>query len=144
MIHLEKRGGEEDLRRRLGASQGVDGAGLEVRHRRSCSRWNQAGGAKSVRRVLERPMQENVEWFYFTLGNGQSIGPLQLRRIWMEACSSTNVSVHRTHRLLLGKQTAIYSLRASPRLGDLRIVESRLRRLLDDSRLSSVLTFVSH
>ncbi|ALN62490.1 MULTISPECIES: hypothetical protein [Lysobacter] len=89
-------------------------------------------------------MQENVEWFYFTLGNGQSIGPLQLRRIWMEACSSTNVSVHRTHRLLLGKQTAIYSLRASPRLGDLRIVESRLRRLLDDSRLSSVLTFVSH
>ncbi|MGH8079968.1 MAG: hypothetical protein ACREP7_05290 [Lysobacter sp.] len=91
-----------------------------------------------------KEMDNHVEWFQFTLSNGQTIGPAPLRLIWMEACGTTNVTVQRTHRQMLGKRTAVYSLRASPRLGNLSLIETRLRGLLLGARLDSVLTYVSH
>ncbi|MFD0321082.1 MULTISPECIES: hypothetical protein [Lysobacter] len=89
-------------------------------------------------------MDNHVEWFQFTLSNGQTVGPAPLRLIWMEACGTTNVTVQRMHRYLLGKRTAVYSLRASPRLGNIPVIEARLRSLLLTARLDSVLTYVSH
>ncbi|ALN85668.1 MULTISPECIES: hypothetical protein [Lysobacter] len=89
-------------------------------------------------------MDNHVEWFQFTLSNGQTIGPAPLRLIWMEASGTTNVTVLRSQRLLLGKRTAVYSLRASPRLANIRVIEARLRSLLENARLHSVLTAVSH
>lgn len=93
---------------------------------------------------VESKMDNHVEWFQFTLSNGQTIGPAPLRRIWMEASGSTDVTVLRVHRSMLGKRTAVYSLRASPRLGNIPVVEARLRSLLSSARLDSVLTTVSH
>lgn len=89
-------------------------------------------------------MEEYIEWFHFTLCNGQTIGPAALQSIWSKACESNNVSVLRTHRLTLGKRTAVYSLRASPRMQDPKRVESRLRNFMEQARLSSVLTVVQH
>ena len=89
-------------------------------------------------------MEEHVEWFHFTLCRDQSIGPIELRRIWMEASGTTNISVGRSHRAMLGTRAVVYSLRASPRLANLHAIEARLRFLLAGARLNSVLTLVTH
>lgn len=85
-------------------------------------------------------MEHHVEWFQFTLPNDQTIGPEALRMLWMQACGSSNVSVQRNSRTILGRRTPIYSLRASPRLSGLPTIEARLRSLMQQARLNSKLT----
>ncbi len=87
-------------------------------------------------------MHDHVEWFQFTLPSDQTIGPDALRLLWMKAVGSTDVSVQRNSRQLLGRRTPVYSLRASARLADLPAIELRLRSLMSDARLHSKLTFV--
>jgi len=88
-------------------------------------------------------MEHHVEWFQFTLPADQTIGPEALRLIWMKACGSTNISVQRNSRTILGRRTPVYSLRASSRLSGLALIEARLRGLMQEARLNSKLTPVS-
>ena len=87
-------------------------------------------------------MEHHVEWFQFTLPSYQTIGPDALRLIWMQACGSSNISVQRNSRVVQGCRMPIYSLRASPRLTSLSLVEARLRSLMQAARLDSTLTLV--
>nr|WP_157490384.1 hypothetical protein [Lysobacter enzymogenes] len=87
-------------------------------------------------------VEHHVEWFQFTLPVDQTIGPEALRALWMRACGSTNVSVQRNSRTILGRRTPVYSLRASARLGGLAVIEARLRGLMQEARLNSKLTAV--
>lgn len=88
-------------------------------------------------------MEHHVEWFQFTLPIDQTIGPEALRALWMRACGSTNVSVQRSSRTVLGQRTPVYSLRASPRLAGLPLVESRLRHLMSEARLNSKISVIA-
>lgn len=88
------------------------------------------------------PMEHHVEWFQFTLPADQTIGPDALRLMWMQACGSSNVSVQRNSRTILGRRTPVYSLRGSPRLAGLPLIETRLRGLMLEARLNSKLTSV--
>jgi hypothetical protein len=67
--------------------------------------------------------------FNLRLSQGQSIGPLELRRIWKEACGVCEVSVARTER----SGSFLYSLSAPQRLLHTSFVEQRLRSLLAES-----------
>lgn len=88
-------------------------------------------------------MEHHVEWFQFTLPADQTIGAEALRLLWMRACGSTNISVQRNSRTILGRRTPVYSLRASSRLAGLPSIEARLRGLMQEARLNSKLTLVS-
>ncbi|WP_206413324.1 hypothetical protein [Lysobacter enzymogenes] len=92
---------------------------------------------------MSTPVEHHVEWFQFTLPTDQTIGPEALRLIWMNACGSTNISVQRNSRTILGRRTPVYSLRASSRLSGLALIEARLRGLMQEARLNSKLTLVS-
>lgn len=80
-------------------------------------------------------MKPQIKMFQFTLGPKQSIGPAQLRVLWARACQMPHVSVGRSN----ADGRPLYSLYASQQLQDLAMVEQRLRRLLDDSKLNASL-----
>ena len=74
--------------------------------------------------------------FKFTLGNGQSISPSALQALWVSASQSKHVSVGRELGGF-GENRPTYSLYAQQQLADLHQVEMRLRRLLEESKLSA-------
>jgi len=84
-------------------------------------------------------MKHQIALFSFTLGNDQSIGPAALRALWARACQSSEVSVGRQARGLHRIQDT-YFLYASQRLGNLPLVEQRLRMLFEQSHLAASLT----
>lgn len=83
-------------------------------------------------------MKHQIAMFKFTLGNGQSIGPAALQEMWERCCGTTNVSVGRQAESF-GRGRATYSLYAPQQLSNLKQVEMRLRRMLEDRMLSASL-----
>lgn len=79
-------------------------------------------------------MKHQIAIFRFTLGNGQSIGPTELRILWARACQTPHVSVGRTQSVR-GDDKPTYSLYAPQQLENLPQVEERLRRLMDECKL---------
>ena len=79
-------------------------------------------------------MKQQVALFKFTLGQGQSIGPHELRALWARACQSPDVSVSRMAGVR-GSDKPTYSLYGPQQLQDLPVVEQRLRDLMADSKL---------
>lgn len=86
-------------------------------------------------------MKHQVALFRFTLGNGQSIGPADLKSLWMDACRTGDVSVGRAVDPR-DVERSVYSLYAPHDLGSQPGVEQRLRVLLDARRLRASLTAV--
>lgn len=84
-------------------------------------------------------MKHQIAMFRFTLANGQSIGPVPLRELWQRCCGTSDVSVGR-HAESFGGHRVTYSLYAPQQLPDLEQVEKRLRRLLDERKLSASVT----
>ncbi len=81
-------------------------------------------------------MDKHVPLFKLRLVSGQSIGPKPLRSLWAQACSSDNVSVSRqAARLGANKQTS-YLLQGPANTPDLHSIEQRLRRLIDNFKLT--------
>ena len=80
-------------------------------------------------------MKPQIAMFKFTLGNGQSISPSALQTLWIRACQSPHVSVGRQPPRYGGDDKPTYSLYATQQLENLGQVESRLRRLLEESNL---------
>ncbi len=89
-------------------------------------------------------MSKHIALFQFHLRNGQSVGPDKLRRLWASACESTDVSVSRQTRTIGGQSTDLYSLCGSPAMANLPVIERRLRQLLDQARLTAVVTVLHH
>ena len=77
--------------------------------------------------------------FKFTLGNGQSIGPAELRALWARACGSSQVGVSRQAGAFGSDGRPTYSLLASQHLQDLPMVETRMRRALEENHLRASL-----
>lgn len=78
-----------------------------------------------------RSMAHHITLFRFRLGKGQSIGPSALRKLWVEACGSEDVSVSRvTSNFGTGSEEHTYSLCGSPIIGNLAMVEARMQTLL--------------
>lgn len=76
-------------------------------------------------------MAHLIPMFKFTLGNGQSIGPAELRKLWARACGTSHVGVSRQPGAFGGDGRPTYSLLASQHLQDLPQVETRIRRSLE-------------
>ncbi|MDG2517174.1 hypothetical protein ABIE51_000686 [Lysobacter sp. OAE881] len=82
-----------------------------------------------------------IAMFRFTLGTDQSIGPKELKTIWMRASQRADVSVG----CVAGPRAQdkpTYSLYATQSLEGLAEVETRLRRLLDQRNLRAALLCV--
>jgi len=75
-------------------------------------------------------MTTPVALFRFRLSGGQSIGAVELRRLWSAACRSDNVSVSRVAQSSNGEAGYMYSLCGPPRLPDGSEIEKRLRQSL--------------
>ena len=86
-------------------------------------------------------MKHQIAIFRFTLGSGQSIGPVDLKALWMEACHAGNVSVGRAQDMR-GADKSVYSLYAPHDIASQPQVEQRLRDLLDQRRLRASLVSV--
>lgn len=84
-------------------------------------------------------MKDQVAIFRFTLGNGQSIGPEALRSLWARACGTSQVGVSRQPGPFGGDGRPTYSLLASQHLQDLPMVETRMRRALEENHLRASL-----
>lgn len=84
-------------------------------------------------------MRRSIEFFRFTLGNGQSISPRTLRDLWADACQSTDVSVGRQIASFSAGGKAVYSLYADPNLSNLALVEQRLRQRMEQAHLRPAL-----
>jgi len=84
-------------------------------------------------------MAHLIPMFKFTLGNGQSIGPAELRALWARACGSSQVGVSRQPGPFGGDGRPTYSLLASQHLQDLPQVETRIRRALEEHHLRASL-----
>ncbi|QSX77856.1 hypothetical protein [Agrilutibacter solisilvae] len=80
-------------------------------------------------------MKPQIAMFKFTLGTGQSIGPVALQTLWIRACQSPDVSVGRQPARFGAEDRPTYALYASQHLEDLPQIELRLRRLLEESKL---------
>jgi len=81
-------------------------------------------------------MPHHIPLFRFWLRNGQSIGPVALRKLWASACGSDDVTVTREAReMSFGAQTHTYSLCGPPKTPNLPSIEARLRRMLADTAL---------
>lgn len=87
-------------------------------------------------------MNNHVEFFKLHLVDGQSIGPAALRTLWSRACESNDISVSRQSRRTAYGMKDVYSLSASPRMRDQPMIESRLKMLLLESRLTASVTSV--
>jgi hypothetical protein len=88
-------------------------------------------------------MKHQIAMFKFTLGNGQSIGPAELRALWARACQTPNVSVGRAQGPY-GTDKPTYSLYAPQQLENLPRVELRLREMLDECKLRVSLVALHH
>ncbi|AKC85812.1 hypothetical protein [Pseudoxanthomonas suwonensis] len=86
-------------------------------------------------------MKNQIAIFRFTLGSGQSIGPADLKAMWMDACQASNVSVGRVEDTR-GADKSVYSLYAPLDIATQPQVEQRLRDLLDQRRLRASLVSV--
>lgn len=84
--------------------------------------------------------KHQIAMFTFTLGNAESIGPAALRELWMRATGIVDVSVERKSLHGSHRERPTYMLYAAQSLGNLREVELRLRRLLEEAHLSASLT----
>lgn len=80
-------------------------------------------------------MKRSVEFFRFTLGNGQSISPVALKELWADACQTPYVSVARQATGFNSGGKAVYSLYADPGLPNLAQVEQRLRSRMEQVHL---------
>jgi hypothetical protein len=81
--------------------------------------------------ALQPYMSNHVVMFRFRLSDRQTIGPAALRELWSAACCSNDVKVSRVASgASYGDRGYAYSLWAAPNTPDLRIVETRLQRLL--------------
>ncbi|CAN5723054.1 hypothetical protein BH23PSE2_BH23PSE2_07150 [soil metagenome] len=87
-------------------------------------------------------MNNHVEFFKMHLVEGQSVGPDALRVLWSRACESSDVSVSRQSRRTAYGMKDVYSLSAPPRMKDQPMIESRLKMLLLESRLTASVTSV--
>ena len=91
-------------------------------------------GLNDARMSGGRAMARRVPIFQFRLRNGRSIGPVELTNLWVAASGSEDVAVSRELRNVEGlRPDAVYLLSAPPDLFDLAGVETRLRRLLQDT-----------
>lgn len=91
-------------------------------------------GLNDARMLGRGAAARRVPIFQFRLRNGRSIGPVELRNLWATASGSEDVAVSREVRSVEGlRPDAVYLLSASPELFDLAGVETRLRRLLQDT-----------
>ena len=82
-----------------------------------------------------------IAMFRFTLGTGQSIGPQDLRSLWVRACHLPDAGVG----CVPGRRfedKATYSLYAPQGLDGLAEVEKRLRGLFNERNLRVSLTCV--
>ena len=84
-------------------------------------------------------MAHLIPMFKFTLGNGQSIGPAELRALWARACGTPHVGVSRQPGAFGGDGRPTYSLLASQQLQDLPMIEIRIRRALEEHHLRASL-----
>ena len=75
-------------------------------------------------------MPTPVALYRFRLTGGQSIGAIELRRLWAAACRNDNVSVSRVAEASHGEGSHVYSLLGPPRLPDCNEIEKRLRQSL--------------
>ncbi len=83
--------------------------------------------------------KHQIALFTFTLGKGESIGPVPLRELWMRASGTNQASVGR--KLLDGNaDRPVYTLYGPQSIGDLRGVELRLRSLLEAAHLRASLS----
>ena len=86
-------------------------------------------------------MSHYIALFKFRLSEGQSIGPLALRKLWSNACGTNDVKVSRAASGPgYGAQSHTYSLCAPPKTVNLASIEVRLRKLLADAALTATLT----
>jgi len=83
--------------------------------------------------------QHQIALFTFTLGNTESIGPAALRALWTRAAGISDVSVSRKAPDGSHRDRPTYMLYAPQSLGNLRDVELRMRRLLEDAHLHASL-----
>jgi hypothetical protein len=103
-----------------------------------------AKGAYSRASAETQSMKDQVAIFRFTLGNGQSIGPTELEALWARACGTSKVSVTRHTGAFGGDGRPTYCLYASQSLADLPQVETRLRLLMEHSKLRMSLIAMQH
>lgn len=87
-------------------------------------------------------MNNHVEFFKLHLVAGQSISPTALRALWSRACQCSDISVSRQTRRTTYGMKDVYSLSGSPRMKDQPVIESRLKMLLLESRLTASVTAV--
>jgi len=86
-------------------------------------------------------MSHYIALFRFRLSEGQSIGPIALRKLWSTACGTSDVKVSRAASGPgYGAQSHTYSLCAPPKTVNLAAIEVRLRRLLAEMALTATLT----
>jgi hypothetical protein len=88
-------------------------------------------------------MKHQIAMFKFTLGNGQSIGPTELRALWARACQTPNVSVGRAQGIHVSDKPT-YSLYAPQQLENLPRVELSLRQMLEERKLRVWLVPLHH
>lgn len=81
-------------------------------------------------------MKPMIAIFKFTIGNGQSIGPESLQKVWEKACRTTDVAVGRAAGMRNGDKPT-YSLYGRQNLGNLAEIESRLHVLFDEMHLNA-------
>jgi hypothetical protein len=86
-------------------------------------------------------MTHHVALFQFRLMDGQSIGPLALRRLWALACQSENVTVSRQAGRF-GSNSHTYSLCGPTQTANLATIEVRLRSLLEKKTTGATNTLV--
>ena len=84
--------------------------------------------------------QHQIALFTIALGNTESISPVALRDLWVRAAGIGNVSVGRKSPHGNYRDRPTYMLYAPQSLGNLRDVELRLRKLLEDAHLNASLT----
>src|SRR5258708_21355193 len=86
-------------------------------------------------------MSHYIALFRFRLSEGQSIGPIALRKLWSTACGTSDVKVTRAASGPgYGAQSHTYSLCAPPKTVNLAAIEVRLRRLPAGAGLSPTLS----
>lgn len=86
-------------------------------------------------------MIEHIPLFNLRLGDGRTIGPKALRRIWSEASGSQDVEVSRTTFHSVGRPDhRLYTLSGPRSMHGLDAIESRLRSLMRERTAGSMMT----
>jgi hypothetical protein len=79
-------------------------------------------------------MKPMIAIFRFTIGNGQSISPETLQKIWAKASRTSDVGVGRVAGLRQGEKPT-YSLYGRQSMPNLAEIEKRLHTLFDEVNL---------